>query len=334
MDEQPSSLRKRDRAKRIDEMREHESVERMRTLVAGWLASEHWTTGQLIDWFQGYDLPALDRGEEPYLWLLRGIPDANERHSAEKKFATRVAALLREKPDVKRPGKRPDQVLYNLFMLCAALSCPDELFDPSVEVLERQAMHGKWRGIDLRTALKAALISNQKDSRLLSVWEEALRNGNQRFLAIDEYEFVDAARLMPPSLARRGEPHLPAIGRALKVVAERHETDGTREKVFASLAKRVIDTFPGRPMWGRDLLLQAVQHEWPKWAVEIIPANYPEYVSRIIRSVRDSPFKRDRAVGGVIVHGFAESALSHELPNARSIKEAYEIGLKSLAVAS
>ena len=77
--------------------------------------------------------------------------------------------LLKEKPDLKRPGKRPDQVLYNLLMMSASLSCPDELADPLFEMLQRGKLQGKWRGVELRTALKAALMSNQKDSRLLPI---------------------------------------------------------------------------------------------------------------------------------------------------------------------
>jgi hypothetical protein len=318
----------------MDEIRENESLVRMRTIVRNWLASDDWNTTQLIDWFQGYDLPALGHDEEPYLWLVRGIPEADERYPAEKKFASRAAVLLKEQPDVKRPGKRPDQVLYNLLMLCAGLACADELFDPLFEVLERQKTQGNWRGIDLRTALKAALISNQKDSRLLPVWEDALLDGEQRFLAIDEYEFIDATRLMPPSAAKRGEPAVDAIGKALKIVAKRNEHQEMREEIFASAAKKVIDTYPGRPMWGRDLLLQAVQQEWPKWAIETIPGPYPEYVSRIIQNVRNSPFVTARSVNGLITHGFVEREckLPREHPDAHSMEEAHKASVKFLCV--
>src|SRR5436309_11005637 len=63
----------------------------------------------------------------PYTTLFRSIPEADERYPAKKEFARRVAALLNEQPDVKPTGKRPEQVLYNLLMLCAGLSCSNEL---------------------------------------------------------------------------------------------------------------------------------------------------------------------------------------------------------------
>ena len=231
-------------------------------------------------------------------------------------------------------SKRPEQVLYNLLMLCAGLSCSNELADPLFNLLQRHALQGKWRGIDLRTALKAALISNQRDLRLLPFWEDALRDGEQRFLTIDEYDFVEAARLMPPSAVERGSPALDPIGKALKIVTERWEHEDTRGEIFISLAKKVIDTYPGRRMWGRDLLLQAVQQEWPKWAIEIIPGPYPEYISRIIQNVRNSPFVTARSVNGLITHGFveSESKLPREHPDAHSMEEAHKASVKFLCV--
>src|SRR5690349_4207802 len=112
-----------------------------------WLFSNDWTTTQLVDWFQGYDLPALGHDEEPYFWLLRSIPEGSNRYQTEKAVAVRIAVLLKEQPDLKLPGKRPNQVLYNALMMSAGLSCPDELAEPLSEMLERKELHGNWRGV-------------------------------------------------------------------------------------------------------------------------------------------------------------------------------------------
>jgi hypothetical protein len=314
----------------MDNLKENESVVRMRSTVSSWLSSDDWNSTRLIDWFQGYDLPALGHEEEPYLWLLRGIPESGERRPTEKAMANRVAVLLREQPDVRRPGRRPDQVLYNLFMFCAGLSSAEELADPLFEVLERYRLQGKWHGVDLRTSLKAALIANQLDARLWSVWEESLV-GEPKFLPLDESELVDAVRLMPQSPDRRGEPAIDFIGRALKLVAERRSSDSDKEEIFASLTTNVMDTYPGH-QWGRDLLVQAMKHDWPKWAVENIPVTYPEYVSEIIRTVRKSPFIHSRSIKGVILHGLEEGARLELQSNGQSLKEAYRKGLKLVAV--
>lgn len=251
---------------------EIEPVARMQAIVTNWLATEDWTTGQLIDWLQGYDLPLFGDADESYLWLLRGIPDGDKRHPIETRFAERVAALINERPDVKRPGKRPDQILDNLFMLCAALSCADELADPLFGVLQRGQLRGEWRGNDLRTSLKAALIANQKDSRLLPFWEGALQNSEQRFLTIDEFDFVEAARLMPPSASERGKPAMDAIGRALRLTASRWQEDAEKRLKHRALICKVEDTYPSRPSWPLDLVYAADTHEWPKWAVDCLPS--------------------------------------------------------------
>jgi hypothetical protein len=314
----------------MDEEKENESLLRMRKIVSTWLASSNSNTQQLINWLQGYDLPAEGQDEEPYLPLLRGIPEADGRYATERAFAHRVAILLSEKPDVNRPGKRPDQLLYNLFMLCAGLSCPEDLFDPLCEVLERRQVAVNWRGIDVRTALKAALILNQGDERLLPVWERAVQGDKTGFLLMDEYEFLEAARFMP-SREDPGKPALNVIGKALKLIATREEREDDREVIFRTMVEKVMNSCPGWS-WGRDLLLQAVEQGWPKWAIENIPARGPEYVVRIIQSVKASPFTNERSIMGIIVHGFSVTADAH--PNAPAIEEAHKTGLKALAVGS
>jgi len=244
----------------------------MQAIVMDWLAKKDWDTSQLIDWLQGYDLPLFGDSDEPYLWLLRGVPEADERYPAETEFASRVAALIDERPDVERRGKRPDQLLFNLFMLSAGLNCADQLADPLVSVFERAQLKGKWRGIDLRTALKTALIANQKDSRLLPVWEDALCDGDERFLTIDEYDFVDAARLMPPAEDRRGTPAMEAIGKALMRIAIRLENDSERRVKYRSLIQKVEYTYPGRRSWPKDLLSVANVNQWRNWAIECLPS--------------------------------------------------------------
>jgi len=276
-------------------------------------------------------MPPVGHDEEPYLWLLRSLPEADERYDAEKEFAKRVAVLLLDGPDVKRPGKRPDQVLYNLFMLSAGLSCPDELAIPLHEVYERRSLRGKRLGVDVRTALKAALIVNQRDSRLQSIWEQFLQKRNHQFLPGDEWDGFEGIRLMPESEDRRGEPALDALGRALKAMAEYLESDQARVNKSHYLVVKIMDTYPGRPTWDTDLLLQALKQEWPSWTVESIPGQYPQYICGLLRH---NPYASPRSAAGIIAHGLAEieGQLPKERPEAKSIEKAHKTSLKSLAV--
>ena len=58
-----------------------EPVAGTRIVVTAWLAKEDWNSKQLTDWLQGYDLPAFGHSDEPYLWLLRGIPEAEYKRA-------------------------------------------------------------------------------------------------------------------------------------------------------------------------------------------------------------------------------------------------------------
>jgi hypothetical protein len=220
----------------MDEGKKHGPEQWMRDMLSAWLAREDWKPEQLLDWLQGYGLPPVGHDDDPFLWVLRGLPEADERHPAETALANRVAKVLDEvKPDVTQPGDRPDELLYNLFMLCAGLSCPDQLADPLYEVFKRRKLKGEWLGVDVRDALGAALTSNQLDSRLQPVWETMLEGEEHDFLPGDEYDGFEGIRLMPGSADKRGEPALDAIGKALKAMARHLEKAHDRRPQFRAL---------------------------------------------------------------------------------------------------
>jgi hypothetical protein len=229
---------------------------------------------ELIDWLQGYELPPVGHEDEPFMWILRGLPEADERYWAESQLAIRVAQFLVEKPDQERPGDHPDQVLYNLLMLCAGLSCPDQLADLLYQLFERRQLSGQWRGVDLRDALTAALISNQIDNRLEEVWRQMSQGLEHDYLTGDEFDGFEGTRLMPPSQEKRGVPSLDAIGTCLKAIASGLNDETDRRKEFRYYLKRVIETYPGWPTWEVDLILQADRNHWPTWAIESLPKLY------------------------------------------------------------
>src|SRR5205085_8111745 len=140
---------------------------------------------------------------------------------AEAELARRMSRVIREKPDVSRPGDRPDEVLFNLFMLCAILGRPGELGEPLLAVYERRELRGEWRGSDLRVALTAALISNQIDKRLLPVWQAMIEGREDDFLIGSMRYGLDGITLMPGSEDDPGEAALDEIGGALKAVSLR-----------------------------------------------------------------------------------------------------------------
>ena len=263
----------------MDEKQEYDPVQEVNSLLCQWLDQDKYQSQQLVDWLQGYGLPPLGHDDDPFQWLLRGVEIADDRYQVESSLAERAARLLEEEPEVKRPGTRPDQLLYNLFMLSAGLSCPDQLADPLYAVFERQALKGSWLGIDVREALTDALISNQLDNRLEEVWQEMCENRGHDFLPGDEEDGLDGIRLMPVSAATRGEPALYAIGKALGRMATHVEKEPDCRLKFQSLISRIVETYPGRSNWDQDLIYQADKNQWPSWAVECLPRLYVPLVN-------------------------------------------------------
>jgi len=247
-------------------------IQEMQQLVGQWIEKNDWRTQELIDWLQGFGLPSARYEDEPFQWLLRGVPLAGERHHVEREFALRAATLLREQPDTRPVGRRPNEVRYNLLELCAGLGVPDYLADPLYEMFERRALEQVWRGIDLRVSLRRALIANQKDNRLENVWQDMLSGRGHGWLLGDPYDGFEGVRLQPHSADTRGDPDLDAIGRALAAMTLHLADNIDRRAEFRSLVARVMATYPGRPSWPADLIEQADKNKLPTWAVSALPS--------------------------------------------------------------
>lgn len=254
----------------------------MRDLLNEWLQTPGADPGLLVRWLQGYDLPPVGSDDEPYLWLLRGLPLARGRREAERELARRLARLLDGRPDEAGLGEASEKALFNLLKLCAGLSCADELADPLYAMYERRRLTGQWRGIDLRDALLGALVTNQTDARLEPVWQAMLRGEPDGFLGGDEDDGFDGIVAMPPTRTTRGQPALDAIGRALGSMAKLLHDESDRCRQFQRLVMRVQETYPGRPNWDYDLIVMADTYGWPDWACESIslfalePGEHPD----------------------------------------------------------
>ena len=239
----------------------------LKSKLNAWLNKSDWTDGELIRWLRGLELPAVGYAEDSYIWMIRGLPLADERYRAEKELARRVALFLSRQPDVTHRDSGGEEVLYNLFMLCAELQCRDELAEPLYQVLARQALTGEWRGIDLREALVSALIYNQRDNRLESVWENMFR-AKSEFLPGDAYTAFAGILYMPESELKRGEPHLDAIGAALARMAEYLEPQKNGQMEFLRLISWVMEAYPrSGSLWVKNLIEQADKHQWSDWAI-------------------------------------------------------------------
>jgi hypothetical protein len=245
---------------------------RVSQLLTAWLKKDTWDTQELVDWLQGYPLPPVGYDEEPFVWILRGASLSEERYETERQLTQRLAHLLRRLPEVASLSTRPEEVLYNLLMLCAGLGSPSDLGEPLYEVFVQKALTGSWLGIDLRVALKDALIPNQLDDRLQPVWTSMLEGRQHEYLPGDEYDgFLGVLFLCKPDV-RKGEPLVDEIGLSLGLMSQRLEKSSDRRVAFQLLIRRALDAYPGRPTWDSDLIFQADKNKWPDWAVSSLPS--------------------------------------------------------------
>src|ERR1700687_508395 len=129
------------------------AVERIRHVLQDWLGSEPPDFAILVHWLEGFSLPATGE-EEPYLLLLQGL--FGIENYADRVFTLRIVQFLESSPDVNRPGNSPDEVLFNLFRLCANYSRPLHLARPLQAILSRQQVSGAFEGTDLRAVLRDA----------------------------------------------------------------------------------------------------------------------------------------------------------------------------------
>src|SRR5215213_708177 len=223
----------------------HRHVERVGSALEEWLARPDWTLGEAHDWLQGHRLPPVGHDEDAFVWMLRGLLCADDRGEAEAETARRLARVLGERPDVTRPGLRPDELLYNLFMLCAGLGFPEVLGEPLLAVYERRELSGRWMGTDLRVALTAALIPNQVDKRLLPVWQSMIGGRCDDFLIGGLAHGLDGVTFLPA--AEPGEAPLRELGDALKALSVRLHDEPDRRPEFAQYIEGVVSRYPGRP---------------------------------------------------------------------------------------
>jgi hypothetical protein len=264
----------------INDEIEASAVREMRRQLQAWLARKDWEMDELVNWLRGEGLPASDIDQEPYAWLLDGLPLADKRYDAEVELASRAASLLAMQPDMQPRSEERDKWLYNLLMLCAGLSCATQLADQlHAMFLRRQLIPAEIEPTEslqttrLTQALESALITNQADERMREVWLSMIEHRGHDDLTGDEYAGFEGIRLMSASSTTRGEPALDEIGDALAMMA-RHldvEHEYKRRAEFYNLIERVLRTYPGRPTWDSDLVRLADEKQWPDWAVSSLP---------------------------------------------------------------
>jgi|GEM_PF-6240766 len=149
----------------IEEGEASEDVLTMRAALLQYLESNSTTGGKFLEWLQGH-LPISSSSEEPYVWILRGLPTTGvEREIARCKLGQWVARFLDNEPEIHRPGQRPDQIIHNLLMLAASLAPLPELISSLNCLFNRlvdnpAALDREYRGFSMAASLRTAMVEN------------------------------------------------------------------------------------------------------------------------------------------------------------------------------
>lgn len=228
----------------------------MQELVIPWLYQDsHLAIDQLVRWLQGKDLPPVGYEEEPYRWILRGIPSQLQRPHFDTRLAERLAVILSYAPDEAHVvSDQDDDFLSGLYWTCAGVNCPGILAEPLWDAYKRLRVTRPSGPV--RDALQAAIVHNQfGDKAFKEIWKPMIETGRHHLLRGSEvlgYEGLLAIRT--------GPSRMDDILWALAEVVRRWDGDEEDISTLRRLLKRTELTRSESPhLWKR-------AQNWPAWA--------------------------------------------------------------------
>jgi hypothetical protein len=247
------------------------TISEIRQSLEYWLNKDQWTFQDLRRWVKGHELPSLGYETEPYVWILRSLPDsANHRHE----LANRIASFLKQSQAHPIPNQEfNDSFFYNLLHICAGLGCRQELGRPLRDLYsfftshnnEREVFFSERRPYNLNNAFREALITNQIDASFRDIWRSGLEGQQASFLLGDFYSCFRGIVY----LSNNNQPAIEDIGWALGKMAEYLDPEKDRHQKFRRLLERVKEAWPEETFnqdWDQILMLQSMANNWMPWA--------------------------------------------------------------------
>jgi hypothetical protein len=122
---------------------------------------------------QGVGLSHVSGRQEPFELVLQELGTAYEPRSAQIDLAKLAADHLNKYVDGTLDSSilRQDQFVYNTLQLCSGLSRPEELWEPLFNVYKNKGRQLEvWDGKPLNSALRSALLRNQRGPQLRTEW--------------------------------------------------------------------------------------------------------------------------------------------------------------------
>jgi hypothetical protein len=144
----------------------------------------------------------------------------------------------------------------------------DLVFFPGLESSERKRVarfnqRARAVVVDGRNPFSHDLIRNGNEAHLpICDW-----SGEQSLSQCERVEALHATVEEPAT----DEVDIEDVGRMLKELIEYLTEKYDRRLEFRAILLKFLDTHPGQPSWGEDLIRLADRYEWPSWAVECLP---------------------------------------------------------------
>lgn len=225
---------------------------------------------QLRDWLNGEGLPATSLDEEPFRWILRGLPLGEERRKVVAIVAGRVREAIEEEPEQSVATDQERNYLYNLLQLGSGLESPELLWGPLLAMYERACRLRVSFDSESRNALAAALIRNQGGQQLREVWSRMLGGGTDGIIPGSQQTGWAGIRRMP-TVDGSAYPDWEAVGKSLGLMATGFEEDAQRDRQFDRLIRGVLDLYGEDAGVQRQLVLSSFENQWPDWAKGAVP---------------------------------------------------------------
>jgi hypothetical protein len=244
-------------------------------ILLPWLDRRDRNLADLEGWLRESGLPPVGHADEPYLWLLRALPLGADRPRYESEMARSAADLIDSIASRQRGAEVTDRQLYNLLLLSAGLRGRETLGESLLRFLASGMVAGReYNGSPLGDALCSALIANQPDNRLESVWRSMCEGQPHPVLGGTRHDGFEGIVHMPPSAAERGKPDLAAISFALTRMASHLATDAAaRVPRFRLLLKEVGQRYPAHD-WPMEFIRFSDANGWEDWTDVALPDLY------------------------------------------------------------
>ena len=250
-------------------------------LIEAWAARQDTTSAELIEQLYAYTIPRQDAYEEPFQSILDGIYWSTRRPSLEDFYAERLSKLIIELLAGEDPGRRPHDLLYNIFMLAVGLQRPAVLGPVLQDIYfnklsKLRAICGSKFDIRILNSLRTALTVNQHNRAMWPLWQKYSRQEHVEEMEGTPLEALQGAIFLPTDSQHADQsskqaddlPDYDAIGEVLKGVAAWCAPLHDRRKTFRECTRQLKRQIPDLEDWDMQLIMMADKHDWPRWAVE------------------------------------------------------------------